>query len=215
MMFEEYGVGELEGVISRQRALELIFEVRNTALTIFAPDHWPKPRVEKLQSLLCDPLTSEQSQALLAAILRRCSLNDTIAWLEDGTTGWQSFLTQKRWLKEQQEEEARRLEKAEIEQMVEEDEERLRRSGFATFWEWLMNDQQFQAQHKPRLGAAKSRHLSKAKPCTNCHADPATLTWFYFCSPPSAWRQLIGRAGWMTCCPPCGIPVDFFVEMMN
>jgi hypothetical protein len=41
------------------------------------------------------------------------------------------------------------------------------------------------------------------------------LEWLYYRSPKWTWAALCGRAGWLTICPDCRHPVDFFVDRMS
>ena len=214
-MLNKFGLQEFGRTICRERALELIREVRNTRETIFAPDHWLDPRLDQLRVLLSDPLTPDQSQVLLTAILKGCSLNDVIAWLAEGSNGWSSFITEKRWLETTRKEQERERGREQVRQMVEAEKRKLQESGCATFWEAAKNDKAFQASHQERVPQAQDKYFAKAKSCPRCGTPPPRLEWFYYCSPASTWQRMMGRAGWMTYCGKCGMRIDFFVEVLN
>lgn len=74
-------------------------------------------------------------------------------------------------------------------------------------------DESLQRQHDEARGRA--RHEDQATNCPVCGRDPDDLEWFYFESPSRTWRNLAGRAGWMTVCDECGVQVNFFLEVMS
>jgi len=75
------------------------------------------------------------------------------------------------------------------------------------------NNVQLQAEHP--VAKAKQQCATTARPCPQCQAVADKLNWFYFESPPETWKDLCGRAGWMTVCDRCHRQVDFFLEVMN
>lgn len=75
------------------------------------------------------------------------------------------------------------------------------------------NDAGLQREHD--AGQGKERYLQQAHKCPTCGTPPEFLEWFYFNSPDWTWRNLCGRAGWMTYCEWCENQVDFFLEIMN
>lgn len=52
-------------------------------------------------------------------------------------------------------------------------------------------------------------------PCPTCGTPSQDLTWIYFVSPPWSWKELCGRAGWITVCDDCHVQVQFFCDVMN
>ncbi len=62
---------------------------------------------------------------------------------------------------------------------------------------------------------AKLNYWRRAHSCSQCGKRPMKLEWLYYRSPKWTWAALCGRAGWLTICPDCRHPVDFFVDRMS
>jgi len=56
------------------------------------------PWLNELGSLLCDPITSDQAEALTAAALKQCAIKDVVSWLGESSEPWRSYIERKRWL---------------------------------------------------------------------------------------------------------------------
>jgi len=51
--------------------------------------------------------------------------------------------------------------------------------------------------------------------CQSCRMDPQKLKWYYFESPAGLLELLAGEGGWLTYCPDCDHPVQFFREWIS
>ena len=74
-------------------------------------------------------------------------------------------------------------------------------------------DHDMQKQHP--VSAGKAKFLGEAKSCPKCKCSADTLDCVWYSSPWFLWKNLAGRAGWMTMCTNCNHQVDFFLEEMN
>lgn len=73
-------------------------------------------------------------------------------------------------------------------------------------------DHRLQTNHP---ASEAERRFARAGRCPCCQASPETLSWFYFESPPPAWRLECGCAGWMAVCDRCRIQVYFAPEVTS
>ncbi|MBV8847858.1 MAG: hypothetical protein JO307_34020 [Bryobacterales bacterium] len=78
--------------MSIDAALARFREGVNQPGTIFSRDHWLAPKLDKLRSLLTDPITEEEALALLDVLHQRRSMKDLIEWLETRAVSWAEFL---------------------------------------------------------------------------------------------------------------------------
>ena len=74
------------------------------------------------------------------------------------------------------------------------------------------NDAELQAKNDSKW--ARLNYGENVK-CPNCNRSGDQLSWYYFSSPSSTWRNLCGRAGWIVVCEPCHQQVQFFSTFMN
>jgi len=74
-------------------------------------------------------------------------------------------------------------------------------------------DRRLQRSHP--INDGQRAYMTVANPCPQCHATADQLSWFYFSSPSSTWRDLCGVSGWMTVCDRCHLQVNFFMEIMS
>ena len=99
----KYGLAELTGGTSKERALEVFVAACNKIDTLFITDSWFASRDAKLRQLLSDPITGEQAEALLDAVLKRQRLDylldHVIEWLEHTCDmSWRKFTEHKEQL---------------------------------------------------------------------------------------------------------------------
>lgn len=74
----------------------------NQSDTVFSPDHWLLPKLDRLQRLLSEPITQEQAEALLDVLYQRHFLEDLIEWLESRRSErWADFLIYQANLKQE------------------------------------------------------------------------------------------------------------------
>jgi hypothetical protein len=65
----------------------------NTSTTLFITDSWFGPRERTLRSLLTDPITADQAEALRQAVLKTVRIDDVIRWLSEcRQLSWHGFL---------------------------------------------------------------------------------------------------------------------------
>jgi hypothetical protein len=207
-----YGLENLVDSTARQFALELFLKACNKRDTLFITDAWIAPRLERLNSLLSDPITETQATALKDVVFKRSKIDDLIEWLNDQSNPWAAFnkLKKQTVLKEKIQKEEN--EKREYEKRFEKSEKAWRSKG-KTPEEAARNDIAFQGNHSQE--EAKKKYLLDARSCPKCSLTPDKLAWFYFITPLPPYEQkwiLHGFGGWMTFCDNCNDTVDFFDE---
>jgi len=57
--------------------------------------------------------------------------------------------------------------------------------------------------------------VSESGRCPGCRKPPEQQEWFFFESPAWTWKELCGRAGWMSYCARCDNQVNFILRLMN
>jgi hypothetical protein len=77
--------------MSRAEALRSFEELVNQPGTMFSTDHWLRPKLEKLRTLLSDPITEDQASALADVLYERQQMRDLMEWLQGSPIPWQSF----------------------------------------------------------------------------------------------------------------------------
>lgn len=177
--------------------------------TLFITDEWIAPRFQKLRTLLSDPITYDQAEALNDAILKQAKLDDVIEWLAESALSWRVFHKHKR-------EATSELKRLRSEEQRLEYQRKFAAAQMAwktkanTPWEAALRDLEFQARHDS--AAAKQKYGGSAQPCPQCKS--IDLAWFYFVTPPPPYEHqwIHGFAGWETACQKCNIEVDFFPE---
>lgn len=198
-----------EGGDSVEQALSTFLQACKEPGTLFATDEWVRPRLQSLEALLFDPITSEQAEALCDAIEKRAKLDYVVDWLSSSILPWQMFL-------ERREECERQL------KMLDEADRRIKyeqkywtqqlalRTRAESDWEAQMCDGAGQANHD--VSAAVERYGKQAHACPQCGSTE--LKWFYYTTPlpPFDSKFIHGFAGWKTACERCRVEVDFFSE---
>ncbi len=177
--------------------------------TLFITDSWIEPRLQSLQELLSEPITSEQAEALSDSLAKRSKLDDVIEWLSDSTLSWRAFDQHKK-------ESELKLRRIRVEEQKLKYEQKFAEAEMAwmtkanTPWEAAMRDKDFQAKHDPSAAVRKYGHLAHS--CPKCGSPE--VTWFYYVTPPPPYEQRMfhGLAGWMTACEGCCVKIDFFRE---
>jgi hypothetical protein len=91
----KYDLEKLCGGISVERAIELLRGACNKPDTMFITDRWLEPRLERLRAGLADPITADQAQALLDAILKQCPFKDVLDWLGGDPILWRDYQARK------------------------------------------------------------------------------------------------------------------------
>lgn len=73
----------------------------------------------------------------------------------------------------------------------------------------------------PWLDVLESRYLGKYKPmkkqttcCDKCNKKENVI-WVYFVSPDITWREMCGRAGYLSICVKCKKQIQFQMSVMN
>lgn len=212
---DKYGLDKLRAGISINRAIEVSLGACNKYDTLFITDRWVQPRLDRLRTLLSEPLTEEQAEALRDAVMRRGLLDDVIEWLSGTTGSWPTFNRGKKWLASETQKRALAETDAELDRLKKlavAEEMELKKRGIVR-WQALRDNLELQEKY-PADGAAE-RYGSKARSCPGCGASPDMLRWFWYTTPPITWAMKMGRAGWMTCCKRCDLQIDFFIAMMN
>ena len=188
-------------------ALGSFRELVNQPGTTFSTDRWLLPKLERLSALLHEPITSDEAAALLDVLRDRRAMRDLIEWLEGEPVSWPNFFVRRKFI----EDEAVRVKQEELKRK---DEEWARRNTEWGAIESLLTPAERDKRELERFQARRD-YLSKAKSCRRCGTPPEYLEWFYYCSPPSSWAWMFGRAGWKTRCKSCQQLVDFFIGMRN
>jgi hypothetical protein len=67
--------------------------------TMFSTDRWLLPKLEKLQTLLADPITADPAQALDDVLHGRHWMADLFEWLESPPTPWVDFFAYREEMK--------------------------------------------------------------------------------------------------------------------
>jgi hypothetical protein len=78
---------------SIDEALTAFRESVNQPGTIFSTDHWLLPNPDQLKSLLTDPISQDEADALLDVLYQRRWMRDLIEWAESRPVGWGDFFT--------------------------------------------------------------------------------------------------------------------------
>jgi hypothetical protein len=77
---------------SRHEALAVFLSACNKPDTLFITDRWIGPRLEALTRFLADPITQDQSEALVDAVMQRVKLDTVLYWLEYmSEMAWREF----------------------------------------------------------------------------------------------------------------------------
>lgn len=183
----QYPLQEIRGGISQAEALYRFRSAVNRPDTMFSTDRWLLPKLELLEQLLHDPITQDEANALLDVLYERCRMTDLLEWLKEMPTTWANFFTYRDFKRQ----EAERVE-LERDKVLDERWARRQRNRSLTPTE--------QEAIAGSAAEAKSYYLLCAHPCPRCGTPPEHLEWYYYCSPPSSWKRLMGRAGWRTRC---------------
>jgi hypothetical protein len=86
----------VEAQLSVHECLQEFLSLCNTPDTLFITERWIAPRLDALRSLLSDPVTEDQAEALNDALYKRAQLDEVIEWLRTGLMYWTDFLKNKR-----------------------------------------------------------------------------------------------------------------------
>ncbi len=191
----------VRGGMVREQALQNFQRSVNRPDTMFSTDRWLLPKLEVLKQFLHDPISQDEANALLDVLYEKCRMADLIEWIQGPEMTWANFFVCRRF-KEQE------AERAKMEEYRIQDEQWARRQSIP-----LTSAEQKELDERKR--EAMSSYLQKAHPCPRCVTPPEYLEWYSYCSPPSSWARLMGRAGWRTRCKHCLQEIDFFCEMMN
>ncbi len=84
----------------RERAIISFLTACNKPDTLWITDRWIAPRLDARRSLLSDPVTNEQAEALEDALYKRAQLDEVIEWLKTVLMPWPEFLRNKRQAEE-------------------------------------------------------------------------------------------------------------------
>ena len=83
-------------------ALTAFRESVNKPDTVFGPDHWLLPKLDRLRGLLSEPITQEEAEALLDVLYQRHFLEDLIEWVESRRSEtWADFFIYQANLKQE------------------------------------------------------------------------------------------------------------------
>lgn len=195
----------LRAGLTPTETVEVFVSYCNRKNTLFAPERWFQPWREALLNHLPPALEEEHVFALRDALVEAVKIHTVISWLTGpagmGWTVWNERRLQS--LKAEQEE----AKKAAI------------LAGFFP-WEHVEDCRQQTGSRRDSFPPESARsdpnkHRDRAKPCPLCGAGFESLTLVYFVSPRWTWKDLCGRAGWLTICDKCHIQVEFFCDLMN
>jgi hypothetical protein len=171
----------------------------------FSPDYTLE-RLAQLREHLHDPVTADEAAALNDVLCRRREWVVLAAWLKEQTVSWNNYLVSEAL---RAAEDDRRLD----EYLRGEDEKWFK--GVPTAAAFLALDCELTPEELVERQVAnaeeKAYYLKEAKPCPRCSTPPERLEWFYYCSPPSSWRDV--SMGWRTRCLSCVQEVDSFEGM--
>jgi hypothetical protein len=84
---------ELTAGRSIHEALTAFRESANHPGTMHGGDEWLIPHLDHIQQLLSEPITKEESQALLDVLYKRRWMEELIQWLTDRPVTWEDFPT--------------------------------------------------------------------------------------------------------------------------
>jgi hypothetical protein len=82
-----------------EHALEQFRIQVNRPETMFSTDHWLLPKLGKLQTLLTDPITADEAQALEDVLYGRHWMADLFEWLESPPMPWVDFFAYREEMK--------------------------------------------------------------------------------------------------------------------
>ena len=77
--------------MTRQKALLTFQSSVNRANTIFSTDHWLLPKLAELATLLSDPISADQAQALDDVLRGGHFMKELIEWLESSHLPWADY----------------------------------------------------------------------------------------------------------------------------
>lgn len=197
--FEQLAAG-----LSPDEAVEAFLDGCNKPDRVNLSSHRLAHTIPSLRRALPDPITAEIAEALVAAANRRLTLERVISWLDHLPMMWSEYDAhlagdvKRRDLADRQ---------RAYDRVIKDLENR-------TVWTRVraLADR---VGHPGRARRAKDRYSAEARPCPKCGAEPRALRWIAYSTPESMWRNLCGRAGWMTLCNRCRLQIDFFVELLN
>jgi hypothetical protein len=191
--------------LQREEALRIYQSSVRDPVIVFYPDELPK-RLAHMREYLHDPVTEDEAVALNDVIRRRRTWSVLMPWLKEQAVSW----------KDHCESDAFRTDEADrllAEYLHDEDEKWAKGLPSATPFRWVDSEftQEELAERNVEHEWLKAFHLKKAKPCPRCGTPPEQLEWFYYCDPPSSWRDY--STGWKTRCGICLQEVQFFWGM--
>ena len=147
----------IRGGVARDEALRVFAAAVNKPGTMFSTDRWLAPKIERLHTLLSDPLTADQAAALLDVLYERHYMRDLLEWLERPVVEWRNFFALQKF-----EAEERRRQKP-----------RFLLCGTPLLW----------AARRERalrpLAEIQAEFLPHARCCPHCGTPPQYLEWFY------------------------------------
>jgi hypothetical protein len=82
-----------------EHALQQFRAQVNRPETIFSTDHWLLAKFEQLQTLLTDPITADQAQALEDVLYGRHWMRDLFEWLRSPPMPWVDFFVYREEIK--------------------------------------------------------------------------------------------------------------------
>jgi hypothetical protein len=92
----KYNLHRIQPGSSRSEALDVFLSACNKPDTLFITDRWIAPRIESLTRLLTDPITQDQAEALVDAVMQKEKMDVVIGWLEYASeTPWGEFTAQR------------------------------------------------------------------------------------------------------------------------
>lgn len=165
---------------------------------LFITESWFAPFRERLLKALPPNLDESLVNALRDALYKRRSLEAVVEFIEQQPMQWKEY---EQW---------RHLKEARLGFFPWAEVEAAEKDGV------LQRTHQFEAPvlvnttHETELDIR-----ARARNCPGCGLPASKLTWVFFATPDSTWRQRCGRAGWLVICKPCHLQVDFFLEWMN
>ena len=70
--------------------------------TMFSTERWLLPKLDQLRSLLSDPITEDEAQALLDVLHQRRFMKDLLEWLERRPARWADIFTDRNSLEQEE-----------------------------------------------------------------------------------------------------------------
>ncbi len=97
----DYGLDLLTPGLSVDNALVLFKSACNKRDTLFIIPSWFDWREEHLRSLLDDPITADQAQALRDTALETIHVDEVLVWLENDPIPWSDFVAEQKRVRDE------------------------------------------------------------------------------------------------------------------